>query len=91
MSHVILDNHSNCSESSARDEAVRRLLQELAEVAEDLSLTNRLVELTNQFHCSHGALDEALRDLYVTLSRQLAEKQSSENGLNCLELSLVSQ
>jgi hypothetical protein len=77
--------------SKARDETVRRLLQELAEVADDLNLISRLMELTNHLHCSHTAVDETLRDLQTTLSRQLAEKQSGENGLNCLELSLVTQ
>ncbi|KAF4523303.1 hypothetical protein B566_EDAN009426, partial [Ephemera danica] len=84
-------SHTDLEIVKARDETVRRLLQELAEVAEDLSLTSRLAELSTHLHCSHASLDEAIRDLQNSLSRQLADKQSGENGLNCLELSLVSQ
>ncbi|CAG0899490.1 unnamed protein product [Darwinula stevensoni] len=75
----------------AKDENLKKLLKEVSSLEEDISIVSQMMDLTNSLHCSHASLDDSLRELSGSLHRQLAERQTSESHLLCLDLTITTQ
>ncbi|XP_075227157.1 rho guanine nucleotide exchange factor 17 isoform X2 [Lycorma delicatula] len=69
-----------------KDENVRRLLREMEHLLEDVQTVNQIMDLLATLHCSHSQVEDAVRELSSTLSKQLAERQSADSQLSYLEL-----
>ncbi|GFG38293.1 hypothetical protein Cfor_08933, partial [Coptotermes formosanus] len=75
----------------AKDENLRRLLNEMENLAEDVAALNQINDLTASLHCPHGQLEEVVREMLLSVNKQLAERQTSDSQLSYLELTLSTQ
>lgn len=76
---------------SAKDENLRRMLNEMENLAEDVAALNQISDLTASLHCPHGQLEEVVREMLSSVNKQLAERQTSDSQLSYLELTLNTQ
>ncbi|XP_058056101.1 uncharacterized protein LOC131207502 [Anopheles bellator] len=72
----------------SKDENVRRIMKEIEHLTDDSGKLVQISDLTASLRCSHGPLEEAIRDLQREIQRQLAERQTNDAQLNVLELTL---
>lgn len=72
----------------ARDENLRQMMIEIENLTEDIGILNQINELAWSLHCSHGALEDVIKDMLTNLNKQLAEQQNSDSQLSCLDLTL---
>lgn len=72
----------------AKDENLRQMMMEIENLTEDIGILNQMNELTWSLHCSHGALEDIIRDMLTNLNKQLSEQQNSDSQLSCLDLTL---
>ncbi|XP_066999339.1 rho guanine nucleotide exchange factor 17 [Anabrus simplex] len=75
----------------AKDENLRRMLREMENLVEDVATLNQINDLTCMLHCPHSQLEEVVRDMLGTVSKQLQERQNSDSQLSYLELTLNTQ
>ena len=58
---------------------------------EDIATVNSISDLASTLSCSHASLEESLKELLISLNRQLSDKQNSDSQLLTLELTITSQ
>ncbi|PNF36390.1 hypothetical protein B7P43_G17749 [Cryptotermes secundus] len=75
----------------AKDENLRRMLNEMENLAEDVATLNQINDLTVSLHCPRGQLEEVVREMLSSVNKQLAERQTSDSQLSYLELTLNTQ
>jgi hypothetical protein len=75
----------------AKDENLRRMLNEMENLAEDVAILNQINDLTMSLHCQHGQLEEVVREMLSSVNKQLIERQTSDSQLSYLELTLSTQ
>jgi len=73
---------------AGKDESVRRVLGEMERLSEDVAALTQMTEIASGLHAPHQPLDDLLQDMLASASRQLADRQTSDQQLACLELSL---
>lgn len=73
---------------TAKDENIRRIMKEIEHLSEDSSKLQQLLDMSSTLRCPHQILEESIRDLQLTVQRQLVERQSNDSQLNILELNL---
>lgn len=73
---------------AAKDENVRRMMLEMDNLTEDISILNQITELTWQLHCAKNQLEDVLKEMLSSLSRQLSEQQTNESQLSYLEFTV---
>lgn len=76
---------------SAKDENLRRMLNEMENLAEDVAILNQINDLIMSLHCPHGQLEEVIREMLSSVNKQLIERQTSDSQLSYLELTLSTQ
>jgi hypothetical protein len=76
---------------SAKDENLRRMLNEMENLTEDVATLNQISDLAASLHCARGQLEEVVREMLSSASKQLAERQTSDSQLCYLELTLNTQ
>ena len=76
---------------SAKDENLRRMLNELENLAEDVTTLNQINDLTVSLHCPHRQLEEVVKEMLSIVNKQLADHQSCDSQLSYLELTLNTQ
>lgn len=74
--------------STAKDENIRRIMKEIEHLSEDSSKLQQILDLASNLRCPHQTLEESIRDLQLTVQRQLVERQANDSQLNVLELNL---
>ncbi|CAG9793606.1 unnamed protein product [Diatraea saccharalis] len=72
----------------AKDENLRRVMQEVETLTQDVATLTRISEQVAALHAPHAALEEAVRDLLAAAARQLADRHASDTQLCCMELSV---
>lgn len=72
----------------AKDENLRQMMLEIENLTEDIGILNQMSELTWSLHCSHGPLEELIREMLANTNKQLIEQQNSDSQLSCLDLTL---
>ncbi|KAG5892280.1 hypothetical protein JTB14_036246 [Gonioctena quinquepunctata] len=72
----------------SKDDNLKQIMIEVDNLTEDISVLNQLNELAWSLHCSHTQLDEILRDMTASLTKQLTDQQNSDSQLSCLELTI---
>ncbi|XP_021921500.1 rho guanine nucleotide exchange factor 17 isoform X2 [Zootermopsis nevadensis] len=75
----------------AKDENLRRMLNEMENLAEDVTILNQINDLIMSLHCPHGQLEEVIREMLSSVNKQLIERQTSDSQLSYLELTLSTQ
>lgn len=63
-------------------------MKEIEHLIEDSNKLQQILEITSSLRCQHQILEESIRDLQLTVQRQLAERQANDSQLNVLELSV---
>lgn len=71
-----------------KDENVRRVMLEIENLQEDISALNQINELIWSLHCPKTQLEDVVRDMFISLNRQLTEQQNSDSQLSYLDLTL---
>ena len=63
----------------------------IEQLNEDLKLLDQISELAANLTTAHQPLDDAVKELTSSISKQLADKQSNDSQLLTLELTVTSQ
>ncbi|XP_017768074.1 PREDICTED: rho guanine nucleotide exchange factor 17 isoform X2 [Nicrophorus vespilloides] len=71
-----------------RDENLKQVMVEMENLTEDIAVMNQINELTWTLHCSHGPMDEVIRDMLANLNEQLLKQQTNDTQLSCLDLTI---
>lgn len=71
-----------------KDESVRRAIREIEFLNADLRAVQRIGELAGSLRCPHSALDDVVREMQASLSRQLADRQAGDTQLSYLEMTI---
>ncbi|GLV39352.1 uncharacterized protein CBL_13229 [Carabus blaptoides fortunei] len=71
-----------------KDENVRRVMLEIENLTEDITVLNQISELIWSLHGPRAQLEDVVREMLSSLNRQLAEQQNSDSQLSYLDLSL---
>lgn len=72
----------------AKDENVRRMMLEMDNLTEDISILNQISELIWQLHCAKNQLEDVVKEMLSTLNKQLTEQQTNESQLSYLEFTV---
>ncbi|XP_054715592.1 rho guanine nucleotide exchange factor 17-like [Uloborus diversus] len=65
---------------------VRKFLKEISSLENDIATVSKMGDLVSTLSCPHQNIEDAVKDLQTTLSKQLSEKQASSSQLMSLEL-----
>ena len=76
---------------AGNDSVLKKTLKEIDTLHEDIGTISSMSELAASLSCAHASLEESLKDLLLSLNRQLSEKQNSDSQLLTLELTITSQ
>ncbi|XP_012550335.2 rho guanine nucleotide exchange factor 17 isoform X1 [Bombyx mori] len=72
----------------AKDENVRRIINEVEKLREDVNTLTLISDHVAALHTQHAQLEELVRDMLHSLNRQLSERQNSDGQLCCMEITL---
>ncbi|KPJ13904.1 Rho guanine nucleotide exchange factor 17 [Papilio machaon] len=72
----------------AKDENVRRIMQEVASLTEDVSTLTQISRQVAALHAPHAQLADLVRDALLAANRQLLDRQASDTQLCYMELSV---
>ncbi|XP_013139662.1 PREDICTED: rho guanine nucleotide exchange factor 17 isoform X2 [Papilio polytes] len=72
----------------AKDENVRRIMQEVASLTEDVSTLTQISRQVAALHAPHAQLADLVRDALLAANRQLSDRQASDTQLCYMELSV---
>lgn len=75
-------------EIRSKDDNCRQIVTEVNNISEDISLLNQINDLTLSLHCNHSHLEEVLKEMLASLTKQLSEQQNNESQLACLDLTI---
>lgn len=73
---------------SAKDENIKRIMNEVETLAEDVNTLTQISECVAALHCQHVQLEELVRDMLHSLNRQLSERQNCDTQHCYMEISL---
>lgn len=71
-----------------KDDNLKQMMIEVDNLTEDISTLNQISELSWSLHCNHSQLDEIIKEMSSTLSKQLSDQQNSDSQLSGLDLTL---
>ncbi|CAM1304706.1 ARHGEF17 (predicted) [Pycnogonum litorale] len=73
------------------DAGITKAMHEVETLQEDISVLGEITEMSNSLNIPHQGLDDVVRELLATATKQLAEKHSSDSVLLSLELTVTTQ
>lgn len=77
--------------SSAKDENLKRVMKEMEKLTDDVATLTQINELTSTLHFPHTSLEEVVKEMLVSVNKQLVERSTSDSQLSYLELMLNTQ
>lgn len=77
--------------ATGNDSVLKKTLKEIECLQEDVTTIHSISDLMSTLSCAHASLEESLKELLISLNRQLADKQNSDSQLLTLELTITSQ
>lgn len=63
-------------------------MKEIEHLSDDCNKLQQILDVTSTLRCPHQTLEESIRDLQVSVQRQLVERQANDSQLNVLELNM---
>lgn len=63
-------------------------MQEIENLQEDIAALSQINDLIWSLHCPRVQLEDAVREMLLSLNRQLTEQQNSDSQLSYLDLTL---
>lgn len=73
------------------DVGLKKAIREAENLEEDMSLLNQITDLVSHLNCPHQTLEDAVKDLMVSLNKQMQERQNYDLQLLNLQLSITTQ
>ncbi|KAI1290825.1 Rho guanine nucleotide exchange factor 17 [Halotydeus destructor] len=86
LSRISLDNIELLKVS---DTNIAKTIKDIEQLQKDLATVNQINDLVNNISSSHQNLEESLKDLIGSLSKQLTDKQNSGSQLLSLDLTIT--
>ncbi|KAL0275885.1 UNVERIFIED_CONTAM: hypothetical protein PYX00_003609 [Menopon gallinae] len=74
-----------------KDENLKRVMKEMEKLTDDVATLTQINELTSTLHFPHASLEEVVKEMLVSVNKQLAERSTSDSQLSYLELMLNTQ
>ncbi|RWS17899.1 rho guanine nucleotide exchange factor 17-like protein, partial [Dinothrombium tinctorium] len=81
----------NIDISKVSDVNVKKTLKDIETLQSDLLTLNQINDLINNLAINHQPLDDAIKDMISSVSKQLNDKQTNDSQLLSLELAITSQ
>lgn len=75
----------------SKDEKARRIQTELDVMNQDISILNKITDLSANLRCNRSSLDELIKEMIGTLNKQIQLHQNNEAQLCVLDLSVLTQ
>ncbi|KAF8795208.1 Rho guanine nucleotide exchange factor 17 like protein [Argiope bruennichi] len=74
--------------TDVEEPCVRTFLKEVSGLESDIGTLGKISDIIGSLHCEHQILEEVIKDLLSSLTKQLAEKQASCSQLMHLDLAI---
>lgn len=73
---------------SAKDENLRRIMNEVEILTDDMNTLTQISDLVAALHSQNTQLEELVRDRLQAVNKQLSERQNSDTQLCYMEISV---
>lgn len=75
----------------SKDDNVRQMQIEVDNLNEDIAVLNKINDFSGTLHCNHSSLDDLIKEMLNSLTKQLQLQQNTDLQLCVLDLTVLTQ